>query len=88
MSFISASAKDFPSTSMLQTTLLICKEIRIAYDGLLFFSFSISRNWAAFCRAVLNDADAAFLDFFALISSLFSPCTWGGERPFYLVSIM
>jgi hypothetical protein len=75
MSFISASAKDLPSTSMLQTTLLICNEIHIAYDGLLFFSFSIIRSCAAFCNAILKDAEAAFLDFCAYVSSFFNPCT-------------
>ena len=75
MSFISASAKDLPSTIMLQTTLLNCKEIHIAYDGLLFFSFSISRSCAAFCSAILKDAEATFLDFCACKSSFFNPFT-------------
>lgn len=49
--------------------------MRIACEGLLFFSFSINRICAAFCRASLNEADEAFLDFLALASSSFSFCT-------------
>lgn len=49
--------------------------MRIAQEGLLFFSFSINRSCAAFCRAILRDADATFLDFWAFTSSFFSLCT-------------
>lgn len=75
ISFISASTKHFPSTSMLQITLLTCIEIRMAQDGLLFFSFSISISCAALCRAILSEAVAVFLKFFALPSSFFSMYT-------------
>lgn len=77
-SFISASAIHLPSISMLQTILLICIEIFIAWDKLLFFAFSII-CWAAFCRANLSNAEATFRDFFALLSSLFRFWTWWNE---------
>jgi hypothetical protein len=49
--------------------------MRIAKEGLLFFSFSIRCTCAAFCIAILNDACASFLDFCAVTTSLFSPWT-------------
>ncbi|MFS7913206.1 hypothetical protein Hanom_Chr02g00139091 [Helianthus anomalus] len=70
-----ASAKALPSTNIPQTTLLICRDMRIAHEGLLFFSFSISRNCAAFCIAILKEAAAIFLDFCAFTSSFLSLCT-------------
>lgn len=73
MLFISASAKALPSTSMHQTTLLISKEMRIAYGALLFFS--ISYRFADFCCALLKDAEAIFLDFCTYKSSFFSLST-------------
>uniref|UniRef100_A0A0A9DNE1 Uncharacterized protein n=1 Tax=Arundo donax TaxID=35708 RepID=A0A0A9DNE1_ARUDO len=60
---------------MLHTTLLIFTEIRMAQEGVLFFSFSIKRNWAAFWSAFLNAEDADLRDFCRFIRSLFSPST-------------
>lgn len=42
MLLISASAKDSPSQSMLQTSLVKTQEMRIAAEGVLFFSFTIN----------------------------------------------
>lgn len=76
MSFISASANDLPSVSMHHATLFILKEILIAQEGLLFFSFSINLACAAFCIANLNAEHASILSLCIFASSFFNPWTW------------
>ena len=76
ISFISASAKDFPSANMLQTILFILVETLMAHEGLLFFSFSANLNCAAFCIAILSVEYASFLPFRTFTSPFFSCLTW------------
>lgn len=76
ISFISASEKDFPSANMLHTIFFILTEILMANEGLLFFSFSINLNCAAFCIAVLSIEYASFLPLRTFTSRFFSCLTY------------
>jgi len=59
--FISTSANDLPSHSMLHIILSQAQEICIAADGLLFCSFTINCCCAACCNATLSADWAAIL---------------------------